>query len=224
MTDIEKKESLVDKTKSILLYWFPCSEDRTDLLDNDKQDQFDIIISFNEKFTQIDFAYGHQKGENRPPVPGRLIEDRVVGLDEIEELIDYLKTDHTAMVFDKHDKTKKKAKFKFYINWDEKESIKGISCSTIGLVLAFRGNPSIEKKYLYFINKKYFNSSDLACERDYTDEVIRNYIDSLDKDGLLYLVNRMREEDIKKLFIANIKEIAEYVKEESKVKSYLIEK
>ena len=211
-----EEESLITKIKDTLLYWFPCNENRAYLMG--KEDEFDIIISFNDNSTQIDFTYGHQISENNPPVPVRLIENRVVELEEIEELMDFLKNDHTAMIFDKHDKNKKKAKFKFYINWDEKESIKGISCSTIGLVLAFRGNPSIEKKYLYFINKKYFNSSDLASERDYTEEVIKSYVESLNKDGLMYLLNRMNEKDLKEILIQRNKQVYDFIKDEPDVK------
>ena len=82
----------------------------------------------------------------------------------------------------------------------------------------------LEKKYLYFLDKKYFNSSDLAVVRDYTEEVLKSYIDSLDKDGLMYLLNRMSEEDIRSLLIPNLQQIAKYVKEDTKVKQYFIEK
>ena len=40
----------------------------------------------------------------------------------------------------------------------------------------------------------------------------------------MYLLNRMSEEDLKKLAISNIEQIAKYVKEDTKVKQYFIEK
>ena len=214
------EEKLNERIKKVLLKYCPYTENRLDLIDHSPRPQFDIHIYFAENSTQIYFIKGSENGKSG--ILEDIMENRVVELEEIEELIDYLGSDHKAMVFDEHDKIKKVAEIKFDINWGGEESIKGINCSTIGLKFHFRGNPNVEKKYLYFINKKYFNSNDLVSEWDYTDEIMKNYIDSLDKDGLMYLLNRMREEDLKNLLMPNLRKVFEYVKEDEKVKKYFI--
>lgn len=222
MTNVEGNKSLVEKVKDIVFKYCPYTEDRLDLIDGAVKPEFDIHFSFGKDFTQVDFVYGNHRAKSG--VPEEIVENRVVELSEIEELMDFIKKDHDAIYYDKHDRNMKKAEFKFDIRWGGEESTKGINCTTMGVVLNFRGNPDLEKKYLYFLDKKYFNSSDLAVVRDYTEEVLKSYIDSLDKDGLMYLLNRMSEEDIKSLLIPNLQQIAKYVKEDTKVKQYFIEK
>ena len=215
------EEKLNERIKKVLLKYCPYTDDRLDLFDSANKPEFDIHFSFDENFTQVNFVFGNHRAKFG--VPEQITVGHVVELDEIEELIDFIKDDHDAMFYDKHDRNKKIAEFKFGIRWDEEDSINGLKCSTIGMIFNFRNNPELEKKYLYFLNKKYFNSSDVSSVKEYTDEVIKNYINSLDKDGLMYLLNRMSEKDLKSLLIPNIQQIADYVKEEPKVKKYFIE-
>ena len=217
-----EENSLISRIEDVLLKYCPYTDDRLDLIDHGNRPEFDIHFYFSKDFTQVYFVYGTHRA--KVAVEREITADRVIELSEIEELIDYLKADHNYMYFDEHDRNNKLSEFKFNIRWGGDESTKGINCSTIGLVLSFRGNPELEKKYLYFINKKYFNSSDISIEKEYTEEVIKSYVDSLDKDGVMYLLNRMSEKDLKKLAISNIEQIANYVKEDTKVKQYFIEK
>ena len=221
MADIEKENNLIEKVKEVLFNYCPYTENRLDLIDGTNKPEFDIHFSFTKEFTQVDFVYGNHRAKSG--VPEDLVVNRVVELKEIEELIDFIKKDHDAMYYDKHNRNMKSAEFKFDIRWGGEESIKGINCTTIGIILNFRGNPELEKKYLYFLDKKYFNSSDLSSVKEYTDEVLKTYIDSLDKDGLMYLLNRMNENDLKNLLIPNLQQIANYVSEEPKVKKYFNE-
>ena len=219
---MEKDERLVDKVKKVLLKYCPYADDRMNLIDHGNRPEFDIHLYLRKELSQVHFVYGSHR--TKVSVDSCITIPHAVDLEEVEELIDFIKADHEYMIFDKHDTYRNTSEFKFDIRWGGEESIKGINCSTIGLILNFRDNPELEKKYLYFINKKYFNSSDISSEREYTDDVIKSYIDSLDKDGLMYLLNRMNEEDLKKLLIPNIRQIYSYVKEEPKVKQYFIEK
>lgn len=222
MTNVEENKSLISQVEEVLFNYCPYTEDRLELLNNISRSEFDIHFSFGKNFTQVDFVYGNYRSKSS--VPEELSVNRVVELKEIEKLIDFIKDDHDAMYYDKHDRNMKSAGFKFDIRWGGEGSIKGIKCGTIGIILHFRDNPELEKKYLYFLDKKYFNSSDVSSVKSYTDEVIKSYIDSLDKDGLMSLLNRMSEKDLKELLTYSNKQIAEYVKSEPKVKQYFIEK
>ena len=222
MENIEYSKDLVSDIKDMLLKYCPYMENRLDLIDS-KEKEFDIILNINDVLSSVDFVYGNHGSKSGVDKELR-VDGRSISLEEVEELIDFIKSDHTYMFYDKHDRHRNLAKFKFNINKDGEESTNGINCSTIGLILNFRYQPELEKKYLYFINKKYFNSSDISIEKEYTEEVIKSYVDSLDKDGLMYLLNQMSEEDLKELLITNIKQISEYVKSETKVKQYFIEK
>ena len=215
MEKVEEK-SLINKIEDVLLKYCPYTEDRLDLIDDGKRPEFDIYVYFGKDFTQVYFVHGSHR--NKIAVEAEMNENQVLELSEIEKLIDYLKDDHRSMRFDKHDRTNKIAEFKFDINWGGEESVKGINCSTISLVLSFRGNPDLEKKYLYFLDKKYFNSSDVSCMRDYTEEVIKSYVESLNKDGLMYLLNRMNEKDLKEILIQRNKQVYDFIKDEPDVK------
>ena len=219
MANIEDSKSLIEEVKQVLFKYCPYTENRLDLMDGASKPEFDIHFSFGKDFTQVDFVYGNHRA--KCGVLEKIVVNRVVELSEIEEVIDFIKADHDYMFYDKHNRNMKSAEFKFNINWGGEESIKGINCTTMGIILNFRCNPELEKQYLYFLDKKYFNSSDISSENKYTEEVIKSYIDSLDKDGLVYLLNQMSDKDLKKLLITNINEISEYVKSEPKVKQIL---
>ena len=219
---MEKDERLVMKVKRVLYKYCPYTDDRLDLIDSGNRPEFDIQLYLGKEMSQVYFVYGNHRAKTM--VENGITIPRNVELEEIEELIDFIKEDHKCMIFDKNDTYKSVAEFKFDINWGGEESIKGINCSTIGLVIDYQWSRDLGKKYLYFLNEKYFDSKDIKSKWNYTDDVLRNYIDSLDKDGLMYLLNRMNEEDLKKLLVPNIKEIFEYVKDDPKVKEYFIEK
>ena len=218
MEELNKKNNLVSDVKYVLYRYCPVVEDRSNFKN---RKEFGIHIFFGKDETNIAFALNNS--ETKRGLEEYIEVSHVVEMEEIEELIDFLKEDHGTIGFNHYDRIRNTAKYKFNINQDT-DSISGINCETIELALHFRDNLEIEKKYLYFINKKYFNSSDIFIDRAYTNEVIKSYVDSLDKDGMMYVINRMSEEDIKKLLIKNLPQVETYIKDEPKVKQYFMER
>ena len=217
MANVEEKKNFVSKVKKVLFKYCPYTDGRIEMLKG-VTPEFDIHINLSKAFTSVLFVYGDSRAKSG--VADSVVVPYVVELEEIEELIDFIKEDHEIIIFDKHDSHKKVTELKFNIKWSE-EAVKGIDCGTISLVLHFRDNPELENKYSYFINKKYFNSSDLACMWGYTNEVINNYINSLDKEGLLSLLSKMSEEELRNIINPSKDTVMGYVKEEPKVKELL---
>ena len=216
MTNIEEKESLISKVKEVLFNYCPYTEDRLDLLDHGPSPEFDIHFCFGEDCTSVLFVYGTHRAKSG--VSEYLYAKRIVELEEIEELIDFIKEDHKAMVYDKHDTNNKSAEFKFDITWGGEENNKGINCGTIGIILNFRGNPDLEKKYLYFLNEKYFESKDLWSKWEFTDSVFTAYVDSLEKEGLIKLLSDVDTESLRKIMKKNMRDIFESTKDNPKIK------
>lgn len=217
MTNIEENEDLISQVKRVLFKYCPYTNDRVSLMDGNTP-EFDMHFNLGKDSTDVLFVYGNSRAKSG--VEDNVSVPYVATLDEIEELIDFIKEDHESMRFDKHDVHKKVTELKFNINWRE-EMIKGLDCGTISIVLHFRDNPELENKYTYFLNQKYFNSSDLACKWGYTNEVMKTYIDSLDKEGLIKLLSKMSEEELRSMISPNMNKVMEYAKEEPKVKELL---
>ena len=209
-----EKSEINSKIKEVLFKYCPYTEDRLDLIDH-VNPEFDIHIQLGKDFSNILFVYGTHRAKQG--VEGRILENRVMELEEIEELIDFIKSDHDAMFYDKHDTNNKRAEFKFDIRWGGDENIKGINCGTIGLILNYRDNPELGKKYLYHINEKY-KLNDLRSEWEYTDSVFSSYIDLLDKPELLDLLSKLEKEDLKRIIKPNMREIFESCKDNPKIK------
>ena len=217
MANIEENEKLIPQVKRVLFKYCPYESNRISLMDGTCP-EFDMHFNLGKDSTNVLFVYGDSRSKSG--VEDSVTVPYVATLDEIEELVDYIKEDHENMIFDKHDRNKKVTEIKFNINWKE-ESVKGLNCGTISLVLHFRDNPELENKYTYFLNEKYFNSSDLACRWGYTNEVMKEYIASLDKEGLIKLLSKMSEEELRSMISPNMKQVMEYAKEEPKVKELL---
>lgn len=219
MENITKDENktLVSKIEDVLLKYCPYIEDRLDLIDHGNRPEFDIHIYLGKDLTLVDFVYGTHRA--KCGVNEEIIEKRVVELSEIEELIDYIKNDHKAMCYDKHDRNTNRAEFKFNINWGGEESIKGINCSTIGIILNYRDNPELGKEYLYFINEKYFNSNDLWTKWDFENSVINRYKENdYTKEKMMMIFNELDEDTLNKIFKNSMKEIIENPEAKEKIK------
>ena len=213
---MEKEERLVEKVGRVLTKYCPYTDDRLDLIDSDNRPEFDVHIYLGKDLSQVYFVYGNPRA--KVSVDNCITIPRTVGLDEIEELMDFIKADHDHIIFDKHDIYRNVAEFKFDIRWGGDESIKGINCGAIGVVLNFRSNPELEKKYLYFINEKYFESKDLWSKWEFTDSVFASYVDSLEKEGLIKFLSDLDPELLRKIMKTNTRDIIESSKDNPKIK------
>lgn len=213
---------LLSQIKEVIYKYCPCVEDRYDLFEGSKNPEFSIDIWFNKNSTFIYFIYGESKAKTQMP---ELIEiDRIMTIEEIEELINFIRTDHSHKSLTKHDRCNNSTKYKFVIDWSSKESFKGIKCNAIELVLNFRDNPDLEKKYLYVLNEEVFDSKDSSSKWNYFESVMNEYIDSADKDTLVELLNKLNSDELKQIMKSNIRELYGVAKEEPKVKELLMGK
>lgn len=210
MEDIRNDENktLISKIHEVLLKYCPYTEDRLNLMDYGNRPEFDIHIFLGNDFTQVNFVYGTHRAKCGVEGQEVIIEKRVIELDEIEELIEYIKKDHKAIYYDKHDRNNNRAEFKFDINWGGEESIKGIYCDTIGLILNYRDNIELGKEYLYFLNEKYFNSNDLWTKWDFENSVINKYKENdYTKEKMMKVFSELDEETLNKIFKDSMDEI-----------------
>lgn len=213
MRSSEESKKLVEEIKGVILKYCPYSEDRIDLCCCGIGPEFDVEIHLGPTKSNIYFLFGNHSAKG-------MIEERIenienVSVEEIEELIDFIKNDHEAMIY-KRDKHENKAEFKFNINWRE-EARKGINCQKMGLKLFYGGNMELGRKYAYLLNKKYCNSSDLATKWDYIDSVIKDYIAGASKEEIIELFRSMPEEKLKEILSANSREIVENPKVKEKL-------
>ena len=192
------KQDLISYIKSIILKYCPYVEDRLSILGNGKSPQLDIVLNICNNETQIMFMFGNNSFKTS--VPERATVSYIIAPEEISKIIDFILEDHEFIkninIYNL------KFDLKFAINWTDK-SVKGINCSDIGLDLNF-DNLELKKNYLYFIFQKYYTQLEpsptfKAMKKEYIDSMKLSYFDSLDKAGLIILLNKMNENELKEL-------------------------
>ena len=111
-----------------------------------------MIISISQEKSYISFISG-TKACSLGTVEDIEI-PRIMGKNEIERIVKFIRDDHEVVNFEKDEKEYgKEAEFKFDIRpWSK---AKGIYCSTIDLRLNFRGNLELGKEYTEYFDKKY---------------------------------------------------------------------
>ena len=171
-----KKQDLISYVKSVLLKYCPYVEDRLSILSNGKSPQLDVVLNICNNETQIMFMFGNNSFKGS--VPERTTFSYIIDFEEISEIIDFLLEDH-------------------------ERSVKGINCGDIELNLNFE-NLELKKNYLYFIFQRYYTHLEQSptfkvVKNEYIDSMKHSYFDSLDKTGLITLLNRMGENELKEL-------------------------
>lgn len=224
---MEKTDGIVGKVllsqiKEVVYKYCPYTDDRYELLDGDESPIFGIDIWFNKNSTYLYFLFGKKNAKNQ--VPEEIEIDHIMTIEEIEELVNFIQEDHKHLVVNRRDVNNNSTKFKFAIDWASNGSFKGIKCNMMELILNFRDNPELEKKYLYVLNEEVFGSKDTSSRWDYFGSVMSEYIDSADKATLIELLNKLNSEELKQLMKSNIKQLFEVAKEEPKVKELLMGK
>ena len=192
------KQDFISYIKSIILKYCPYVEDRLSILGNAKSPQLDIILNICNNETQIMFMFGNNSFKGS--VPERATVSYIIDFEEISEIIDFLLEDHEFIKDINFSNLK--LDLKFAINWTDK-SVKGINCSDIGLNLNF-DTLELKKNYLYFIFQRYYTQLEQSptfktMKKEYIDSMKLSYFDSLDKTGLITLLNKMNENELKEL-------------------------
>ena len=193
-----KKQDLISYVKSVLLKYCPYVEDRLSILSNGKSPQLDVVLNICNNETQIMFMFGNNSFKGS--VPERTTFSYIIDFEEISEIIDFLLEDHEFIKDINFSNLE--IDLKFAINWTER-SVKGINCGDIELNLNFE-NLELKKNYLYFIFQRYYTHLEQSptfkvVKNEYIDSMKHSYFDSLDKTGLITLLNRMGENELKEL-------------------------
>lgn len=195
---IKHREDLISYIKSVILKYCPYVEDRLSILSSAKSPTLDIEFNICNNESQMMFMFGNYNFKTS--IPERATISYVISFEEICDVIDYLLEDHEVIKNISFDN--RKIDLKFAINWTDK-SIKGINCSDIGLNLNFE-NMKVKKQYLYLLFQRYHNhlehtSSFKSLKNEYITSMKYSYFDTLDKTGLISLLNGMCENDLKEL-------------------------
>jgi len=195
---IKHGEDLISYIKSVILKYCPYIEDRLLIFGNAKSPELDIKININNNESQIMFMFGNSCVKSS--IPERVATSYVISFEEICDVVGFLLEDHE--VIKDINLYGKKIDLKFAINWTDK-SIKGINCSDIGLNLNFE-NMEIKNQYLYLLFQRYYTHLEQvptfkAIKNEYIDKMKHSYFDALDKTGLISLLNRMCENELKEL-------------------------
>ena len=199
MSIIKKRnEDLFVYVKNTILTYCPYSDDRLSILGNAKSPKIDIEVNIRDNQTQVMFLFGNNSFKQS--IPEQIIIPYIIKFDEISEIIDFILKDHEYIQNIKL--YNNSIGLSFASNWTDK-SIKGISCGNIGLNLKFN-NIELKKQYLYLLFQKYYvllekTPSFKRIKNEYIDSMKRSYFDSLDKNGLITLLNRMCENELKEL-------------------------
>ena len=195
---IKHSEDLISYIKSVILKYCPYMENRLEILGNAKSPELDIKINIDSNESQIMFLFGNRTFKSS--IPERAATSYIISFEEIGDIIDFILEDHEVIkdinLYDKE------LDLKFAINWSDKR-IKGINCSDIVLSFAFE-NKELEKQYLYLLFQRYYAHlehvpSFKSMKNEYIDNMKHSYFDALDKTGLVTLLNRMGENDLKEL-------------------------
>ena len=159
---IEDKNKLFEQILKTLYRHCPIVADRSDLYGESGQyPVFGMIISISQEKSYISFISG-TKACSLGTVEDIEI-PRIMGKDEIERIVKFIRGDHEIVSFEKDEKEfGKEAEFKFDIRpWSK---AKGIYCSTINLRLNFRGNLELGKEYVEYFAKKYGKPNETVDE------------------------------------------------------------
>ena len=197
---ISQHEDLISYIKNVILKYCPYTEDRLLLLGNGNSPELDIDIKIetNNNESLIMFILGNRNV--KASVPERATISHTISFEEIAEIVDWILKDHEIIhnlnLYDK------RFDLEFAINWSNR-SIKGINCGNIGLSLTF-DNPELTKKYLSFLFQKYYINlegvpSFKKIRNEYLNSMKHSYFETLNKNELLSLLNRMNEEELKEL-------------------------
>ena len=195
---INCREDLMSYIKSVILKYCPYVEDRLSILGSTKSPELNIELNICNNESQIMFMFGNYNFKTT--IPERATVYYIISFDEIADIIDFILVDHE--VIKDINFYGKQIDLKFAINWTDK-SIKGINCSDIGLNLNFE-NMKVKKQYLYLLFRRYYTHLEQVpsfkkIKNEYIDSMKRSYFDSLDKNGLITLLNGMRENELKEL-------------------------
>ena len=195
---INCREDLMSYIKSIILKYCPYVEDRLSILGSTKSPELNIELNICNNESQIMFMFGNYNFKTT--IPERATVSYIISFDGIADIIDFILVDHE--VIKDINFYGKQIDLKFAINWTDK-SIKGINCSDIGLNLNFE-NMKVKKQYLYLLFRRYYTHLEQVpsfkkIKNEYIDSMKRSYFDSLDKNGLITLLNGMRENELKEL-------------------------
>lgn len=173
------------------------TEDRIDICGSGKSPELDIEISLNSN-SQVMFLFGNKSVKQS--IPEQIIVNNIISFDDIANIIDFILEDHQCI----KDVNLLNNEFTLYfaINWNN-ESIKGINCGDIKLRLSF-ANAKIKKEYIYLIFQKYYSYLEQVPRlKEMRDDFINNiklsYFNSLDKKGMLSLLNYMDENELRLL-------------------------
>lgn len=196
---IKQSENLVTYVKSVIFKYCPYVEDRISILGNAKSPEFDIEVNIRDNQTQVMFLFGNDNFKQS--IPEQVIIPYVIEFAEICEIIDFILGDHE---FIKNIVLYSNSfGLNFAINWTD-ESIKGINCGDIGLHLKFNNNVELGKQYLYLLFQKYYfvlehTPSFKSIKNEYINSVKQAYLNALNKKQLIFLLNTMNENELKKL-------------------------
>ena len=159
---IEDKNKLFEQILKTLYRHCPIVADRSGLYGEcEKYPVFGMIISISQEKSYISFISGTKACSHGT------VEDieipRIMGKDEIERIVKFIRGDHEVVNFEKDEKEfGREAEFKFDIRpWGK---AKGIYCSTINLRLNFRGNLELGKEYTEYFDKKYGKPNETVDE------------------------------------------------------------
>ena len=195
---IKRREDLISYIKSVILKYCPYVENRMSILCNAEAAQLDIEFNICNNESQIMFMFGNCNFKRS--IPERVTTSYIISFEEICDVIDNLLEDHEVIKDINFDN--RKIDLKFAINWTDK-SIRGINCGDIGLELTFE-SIELKKQYLYLLIQRYYTyleqvPSFKSMKKEYIDSIKYSYFNSLDKTELITLLNRMSENDLKKL-------------------------
>lgn len=195
---IKKEESLVSYVKSVVLKYCPYVDDRLSILGNAKAPQFNIEFNIGDKQSRISFLFGNRTFKQS--TLEQVVISELIDFKEIKDIMDFIIGDHQYLK--SINLYNRKFELCFSINWNN-ESIKGINCGDIRLNLSF-SDKELAKQYLYLLFQNYYTyfkkfPSFKAIKDEYINGIKQPYFNTLNKDQLMELLNKMNEIELKEL-------------------------
>lgn len=195
---IRKEDDLLSIIKDIILKYFIVKEDRLDIMSDRGAPELRIDIDLSYKNSNIIIMVGTHN--YKQSIPEHISSDYLINFFEIKEIIDFVLRDEH--IISEIYIGKDSFELTFQINWSDK-AISGLYCSDIELNLNFNNinlrneyiNKLIENYYDILINVPSFNK----IKDEYLNKEKERYVDSIDKEKMMNILNKMDERELKSL-------------------------
>ena len=194
----EQKLDLFTSLKRIVLNYFPCTNNRLNLLCDSRSPQLEIDFKIYKEESKIIFMIGNNCFKQKTPDLIQLNE--LLSFDELKKFIDYILADHDFFkIFNVFENT---ITMVFSINWNEK-NLKGMTCDDICLNLNFN-DIEMEKEFIYYLIVNYYDylqniSSFNEILYNHVNMIKEKSINKLNKKELMMFLELLDENELRDL-------------------------